>query len=251
MNETILISGAGSGIGRAICESLASENRTLILLGRRKDKLEETARALPGEHICLVVDISNRSQLQSLRAKLPSDLNLSSIIANAGVGGENRYGENDRWDEIIQTNLTGTYTLIHEFLPLLRKSTSPGKHILITASILGKIGVPGYSAYCASKAGLLGLTRSLAAELAREQILVNAICPGWVDTSMSEEGLIHIGKNMGLTVAETRAEQMKHVPLGKMSEPAEIGELVKFLISNQQRSITGQSIDINNGAWMG
>ena len=250
MKESIVISGAGSGIGRAIAQALASPERTLILLGRRKALLDETAALIDGPSLCIQADISKVADLKAIHAKLPANLNLSGIIANAGVGGENHYGVNDRWDEIIQTNLTGTYLLTQEFLPYLKKSTAPYKNIAIISSILGKIGVPQYSAYCASKAGLLGLTRSYAAELASQKILVNAICPGWVDTEMSSEGLSDIADHLKLSVEEVLKEQMKHVPLGKMSKPSEIAALVKFLLSNQQTSLTGQSLDINNGAWM-
>ncbi len=250
MKETIVISGAGTGIGRAICQELASPDRILILIGRRRFYLEETASIIGGEHMIFQADVSNQDELKTIHERLPPQLNITGIVANAGVGGENQYGENDRWDEIIRTNLTGTYLFTQEFLPYLKRSPSPQKNIAIISSILGKIGVPHYSAYCASKAGLLGLTRSLAAELSQDKILVNAICPGWVDTEMSDEGLKIIADKANTSVSEARAEQMKSVPLGKMSKPSEIAQVVHFLLSNRQSSITGQSIDINNGAWM-
>ena len=248
--ETIVVSGAGSGIGRAICKKLSQEGKQLILLGRRRHLLEETARTLQGEHLIFQADVSKKADYEAIHKKLPESINITGIIANAGVGGSNEYGDRDRWDEILNANLTGTYYLINEFLPYLKRSTNPWRHIVMTSSILAKIGVPYYSAYCASKAGLLGLTKSLAVELARDQILVNAICPGWVETDMAEQGIKLLAEGMKKPYAEARAEQMSFVPLGKMAEPSEIAEVVNFLLSNRQISMTGQSIDVNGGAFM-
>lgn len=110
--------------------------------------------------------------------------------------------------------------------------------------------MPGYSAYCASKAGLLGLTRSLASELAKEKILVNAICPGWVNTKMAHEGLQAFADALSISKQSVYETAMQEIPLRKMSEPEEIAYMVNFLISDAQTSITGQSLDINNGALM-
>ena len=110
--------------------------------------------------------------------------------------------------------------------------------------------MPGYSAYCASKAGLLGLTRSLAAEYSGEKILVNALCPGWVNTDMAQEGIEGFADALKITKEQAYQEAMKQVPLGKMSEPEEIAQFIGYLLSEQQTSLTGQTIDINNGALM-
>jgi NAD(P)-dependent dehydrogenase (short-subunit alcohol dehydrogenase family) len=130
------------------------------------------------------------------------------------------------------------------------KNNAPFKKIVILASILAKLGVPGYSAYCASKAGLLGLNRSLAAELAQHKILVNALCPGWVDTEMAHEGLRAFSEALKISKEKALDQAMADVPLGKMSTPDEIAQLTSFLISDAQTSITGQTLDINNGAMM-
>ena len=110
--------------------------------------------------------------------------------------------------------------------------------------------MPGYSAYCASKAGLLGLTRSFANELSQEKILVNALCPGWVNTTMAHEGLRAFSETLKISKEEALIQAMNDVPLAKMSQPDEIALFIVFLISNAQTSITGQTLDINNGAIM-
>ncbi len=245
--STYLISGAGSGIGRAMAAQLANQGHQCILLGRNQQHLQDTLKALPGNgHQILVADVRNIESLQQAAAVL-GDKPLNGLLANAGIGGENYWGETDRWDDIIGTNLTGTYNFVNAFLPHLRKAEGT-KHILITSSVLARLGVANYSAYCASKAGLLGLMRSWAVQYAPEEILVNAICPGWVDTEMSQEGLQGIADSIGITKNEFYDIAMQSVPLRRMSQPEEIAGLAAYLLS--QRSITGQTLDINCGAIM-
>jgi len=118
------------------------------------------------------------------------------------------------------------------------------------SSILSRIGVPGYTGYCASKAGLLGLVRALAMELAPANVQVNAVCPGWVDTAMAREGLEGMARAMRTTPEEARAVAMQDVPLGRMSSPEDVAGLVAWLLSPDARGVTGQALDMNNGAFM-
>ena len=245
----IAVTGAGSGIGRSIAKVLAERGYCLILLGRNLDNLQSTKGLLKNseQHQCQTCDIRNSAEIKRSLENVPS---LYGLIANAGIGGENQFGDQDRWGEIIDTNLTGTYQTIQACLPLIKKDRAPFKKIIIISSILARLGVPGYSAYCASKAGLLGLTRSLAAEHSGDGILINALCPGWVNTEMAQEGLQGFADALDISKDQAYKEAMKPVPLGKMSQPEEVAKLVAFLVSEEQTSFTGQTLDINNGALM-
>jgi len=249
--SVFLISGAGSGIGAETARTVALTGHTVILLGRNFEKLVSVKSTLANSasHSLIQADIRKKAEVQAGLKKSGLE-KLDGVIANAGVGGDNRYGSADRWQEIIDTNLTGAYILVNECLPYLQKGDSEFRHILLISSILARLGAPGYSAYCASKAGLLGLMRSWASALASQKILVNAVCPGWVDTEMARSGIAGYAAHTGKSYDEALQEQMALVPLGKMSEPKEIAALITFLVSNQQQSITGQTFDINNGALM-
>lgn len=254
--RTFVISGAGSGIGRASALSLASQNpgSKFYLIGRRKEALEQTRSLLGSDsqtHL-LSCDLKSREQTCNVIGEaLKNEDHLSGVLANAGIGGENRFNDGeDRWQEILDINLSGTYYMVNSCLTALKKSSSTFRHVAIVSSILARLGVPNYSAYCASKSGLLGLMRSWASEWSSEKILVNAIAPGWVETDMARDGLQQMAKNRNMSYEEVYKEQMGFVPLGRMSSPEEIGELVSYLFGKNQNSITGQTLDINNGALM-
>lgn len=247
--KTIIITGAGSGIGRATAQKLDEQGYDLILVGRTASKLDETNKSLTRQAKCLSIDIANQKEVHDAYKEVLQNKELYAIFANAGIGGENQYGSDDRWAEVLNINLNGTYYSIQEALPFL-KSTSGTKHILMTSSCLARFGVPNYTAYCTSKAGLLGLTKSLAFELSNDQILVNALCPGWVETEMAQAGIQKLADRQDVPYQDAYQEQMGFVPLGRMSDPLEIAELVSYLFSPNQRSITGQGLDINNGSFM-
>jgi NAD(P)-dependent dehydrogenase (short-subunit alcohol dehydrogenase family) len=254
MKKTYVITGAGSGMGRATAELLSQNpNVNLLLVGRTKASLEETHSLLnhPSNHTIAPIDTRDAAAWQqTLVSHFNQETNLCGIFANAGVGGENHYGPEDRWEEIISINLTGTYVTIMELLPYLRKSKDVFKHIVITSSCLARFGVPNYTGYCTAKTGLLGLTRSLSVQLASEHMLVNALCPGWVETEMAKAGIQKLADRGGESYASEFERQMSYVPLGRISQPQEIASMVAFLFSNQQTSMTGQGIDINNGSFM-
>jgi NAD(P)-dependent dehydrogenase (short-subunit alcohol dehydrogenase family) len=213
MNKTYVITGAGSGMGRATAELLSQNPRVkLLLVGRTLSALEQTHSLLknPSNHSIAPIDMRDASSWQkTIALHFDDNTNLCGIFANAGVGGENHYGPEDRWEEIISINLTGTYVTIMELLPHLRKSSDAFKHIVITSSCLARFGVPNYTGYCTAKTGLLGLTRSLSVQLASEHILVNALCPGWVETEMAKAGIQKLADRGGATYTAEFDRQMR------------------------------------------
>jgi NAD(P)-dependent dehydrogenase (short-subunit alcohol dehydrogenase family) len=249
----VVVTGAGTGIGRAIALRLAAEGARLTLLGRRRDPLEATAveaRSRGAAVFTASCDVRSRDEVgAAFAAAAGAQGPIHGLVANAGIGGENRAGPDDRFEELVATNLGGTYACLRSF----EAHAAPGpddRHVVVIASILARIGVAGYTGYCASKAGLLGLVRAAAMELAPRGVMVNAVCPGWVATEMAWQGIDGFAAATGQTREAALAEAMKPVPLGRMSEPSDVAGLVAYLLSRDARGITGQSLDMNNGAWM-
>jgi NAD(P)-dependent dehydrogenase (short-subunit alcohol dehydrogenase family) len=240
----VVVTGAGTGIGRAIALRLAGEGATLTLLARDESRLETVAAETGGWFASC--DMRNRSAVDAAFAEAVARQGpVHALVANAGAGGPNEPGEGDRFDDLVATNLTGTYSCVRA----AERSLAAGpdaRHVVVTSSILARIGVAGYTGYCASKAGLLGLVRALAAELAPENVQVNAICPGWVDTEMAWAGL----DAMPGTREESYAQAMAAVPLGRMGRPEDVAGTVAWLLSDDARGVTGQAIDQNGGAFM-
>jgi NAD(P)-dependent dehydrogenase (short-subunit alcohol dehydrogenase family) len=246
--STILISGAGSGVGRATSLHLAKAGHNLILFGRNREKLLSTLNILPhGDHIVLTADITKKLTLVNAMQVI-REIPLDAIIAISGLGGVNKWGEHDNWNGIIDTNLTGTYNFVNTFLPNIRLSSAECKHIIVVSSALAHLGIPGYEALSASKAGLHALTRCWATTMASENILVNAIAPGWINTQMADKEITGLSKAYNVTQDQARETVLKNVPLKRMSEPEEIAQLILSVL--MLTTITGSIIDINGGLVM-
>jgi len=252
---TVIITGAGTGIGQAIALRMAADGHSLGLLGRRIEPLEATAAmardaGAPVVHTASC-DIRQQTQVDEAVDRMASTLGgLHAFVANSGIGGANEDGPTDRFDDLVQTNLMGTYYCCRAAIRHFDSGPSL-RHIVAVSSILGRFGVPGYTGYCASKTGILGLIRALALEVAADGIQVNAICPGWVDTAMAREGIDGMAAGMNISHDEAHSIAMQQVPVGRMSQPADVAGVVAWLLSPDARGVVGQGIDINGGAWMG
>jgi NAD(P)-dependent dehydrogenase (short-subunit alcohol dehydrogenase family) len=248
----VVVTGAGTGIGRAIARRLAREGALVTLLARDRVRLEQTSAALgSGTHV-VSCDIRHRGKVEKAFAAAAEALGpIHGLVAASGLGGPNTDDDgDDRFDDLVLTNLNGTYYCCRSAV----RHLAPGpdaRHLVVVSSILARIAVPAYTGYSASKAGLLGLVRSLAAELAPENVQVNAICPGWVDTDMAWQGLDGLAQAIGGTREDAYREAMREVPLGRMSQPDDIAGTVAWLLSGDARGVTGQAIDQNGGAWVG
>ncbi|MBI3819229.1 MAG: SDR family oxidoreductase [Planctomycetes bacterium] len=243
-----VVTGGGTGIGRAIARRLARDGARVAIAGRDAARLGAVAAETGARAYCL--DIREEQSCNDVLGRIAMDLGpISIFVANAGIGGVNEPGSRDRWREIVATNMDGTYFSVRAAIANLA-GESLRRDIVIVSSILGKFGVPGYSAYCATKAGLIGLTRSLALELAPKRVAVNAICPGWVETEMALDGLRGMASGMGVSLEAARARAMESVPFRKMSQPEEVASLVAWMTSPECVGMTGQSINLNQGAFM-
>jgi NAD(P)-dependent dehydrogenase (short-subunit alcohol dehydrogenase family) len=244
----VVVTGGGVGIGRAIAERLAAEGAVLSLLAPNMEDLEDVAaRVGGGAHFC---DIRDREGVDAAFAGAAAERGpVHALVANSGIGGPNADGPDDRFAEIVQTNLFGTYWCVRAAVRHLAHGPDT-RHVVVIASILARIAVPGYTAYSASKAGLLGLVRSFSAELAPDDVQVNAICPSWVETDMAWQGIDALVEATGMTRDEAVVEVLKAVPLGRMGQPADIAGTVAWLLTDA-RGVTGQAIDQNGGAWTG
>jgi NAD(P)-dependent dehydrogenase (short-subunit alcohol dehydrogenase family) len=255
MSPNTIITGAGTGIGRAIALRLASEGHSLALMARNTERLEATAAEARTQgapsvsvHSC---DIREQAQVDEAFAAAHAVVgDFTGLVANSGIGGANSDGPDDRFMDLVQTNLMGTYFCLRAAQRQMAPGPGP-RNLIAVSSILGRFGVPGYTGYCASKTGILGLVRALAQEVAADNIQVNALCPGWVSTEMAWEGVDGMAKGMGVTRDEAHKIAMSQVPMKRMSQPEDVAGVVAWLMSADARGVTGQGIDINGGAWMG
>jgi NAD(P)-dependent dehydrogenase (short-subunit alcohol dehydrogenase family) len=245
----VVVTGAGRGIGKAIAIRLARDGARLSIFARGEDALRATAEEVGGAFV-RTVDIRRAEQVDdAFAAAAEANGPIHALVANSGIGGPNEPGEGDRFEDLVETNLVGTYRCIRA----AQRSFAPAadrRDVVVIASILARIAVPGYTGYSASKAGLLGLVRSFAAELAPENVQVNAICPGWVDTDMAWQGIGMMAEGMGVSRDAAYEQAMQEVPLGRMSQPEDIAGTVAWLLSGDARGVTGQAIDQNGGAFV-
>jgi NAD(P)-dependent dehydrogenase (short-subunit alcohol dehydrogenase family) len=247
-----LVTGGGRGIGRAIARALAGPDSVVAVAGRTRSQLESTAidiESLGGRALAIEMDVTREESIAAgMTALRAASAHLDVLVNNAGVGGGEPIADSDtrRWRRVIDTNLTGMYLVSREAVPMMRG----GGRIVNISSVLGRFGVPGYTAYCASKHGVIGFTRALALELASQQITVNALCPGWVDTEMAAEGMRQGAEATGVTFEIFRDGALNAVPIKRIIQPEEVAELVRFIAAPGASAITGQAYNICGGQTM-
>lgn len=247
-----VVTGGGSGIGEGIAHCLAAAGASVAVIGRRRKNLNRVVKDLQAKKATAVAvtgDVTDEAGIRRAIDRAAKALGgLDVLVNNAGAGGPNACALEgpERWDDVVRPNLDGVFFTSRAAL----KHLPDGGRIVNISSVLGRFGVPGYTAYCASKHGVIGLTKALALELAPRDITVNAICPGWVDTDMATDGLQLMADGMGIEVDEARRQAMAMVPLGRILQPDEIGDLVVYLASKAARGMTGQAISHCGGQVM-
>ena len=242
-----LVTGGGSGIGRAIAEALAQAGVTVTICGRRLDALEAVAAGNPRIH-AQVADVTDENSVAELYETAQAARGAFDIvIANAGMAVSAPAGKTslDLWQQTMNVNLTGAFLSVRPAVDTMRKSG--GGRIVFIASIAGLKGAPYISAYVASKHGVVGLTRALAAELAHTEVTVNSVCPGYVETPMLERTVANIVAKTGRDEASARAAVTKDNPQGRIISPQEVADTVLWLCGDGARSVTGQAIAMAGG----
>jgi ketoreductase len=245
-----LVTGGGTGIGKAISEAMARNGARVAIASRNPTRLKNAA-ATNRSLLPVEMDIRKKEQVQSgVAAVIETWGPIDILVNNGGISGINPIDDPDdsRWRDIVETNLTGTYLVTKEVLKFMRNHA--GGRIVNVSSVLGKFGVPGYSAYCATKHGVIGFTRALALEVVGRGITVNAICPGWVESEMARLGIEESAARERITPAEFKKRAVEAVPIGRFLDADEVAELALYLVSDKARGITGQAINICGGQTM-
>ncbi|MEP6801767.1 MAG: SDR family NAD(P)-dependent oxidoreductase [Acidobacteriota bacterium] len=252
VEKVAFVTGASRGIGEAISRRFAAEGARVALAARNLGSCERIAsqiRESGGEAVAIECDVTLGLSISSAIAEVSARWGrIDILVNNAGLGGPTPLDDPDdsRWNSIIATNLTAVFRVTREAAPFLPQ----GGRIINLSSVVGRFGVAGLAAYSASKHGVIGLTRTLALELAPRQITVNALCPGWVESEMAREGFREIGRMKGTTLDDGRDAAARMAPLGRVLDPAEVAGLAAYLASDDARSVTGQAIVIDGGQVM-
>jgi NAD(P)-dependent dehydrogenase (short-subunit alcohol dehydrogenase family) len=249
---TALVTGGGRGIGRAIALAFAEAGSRVAIAARTRSELDQTAadiRKRGAEAVVLPMDVTDERAVDRAFAELRStSTTIDVLVNNAGIGGGQPVHKTDveAWRRVLDTNVFGTFLVTRQAVPMMRE----GGRIINMSSVLGRFGVPGYTAYCASKHAIIGFTRALALEVVKRGITVNAICPGWVDTEMAAAGMRMGAQVSGTTFEEFRRQAIGAVPIDRIIQPEEVATLVRFLASAGASAITGQTYNICGGQVM-
>jgi NAD(P)-dependent dehydrogenase (short-subunit alcohol dehydrogenase family) len=241
--KTALVTGGGRGIGRAIALTFAQHGARVAVAARTQQQVESVAAEIGEKAIALVCDVSNPDQVAGIFADIKPDI----LVNNAGVAESATLVNttDELWNRHLAINLSGTFYCTRAALPhMLEKRWG---RIINIASIAAKTGAPYIAAYAASKHGVLGLTRSVALEVATSGVTVNAICPGYVETEMVSQGVERITTRTGRSAEEALDMLKRMSPQNRLVTPEEVAALALLLASEEGRGITGQGINIDGG----
>jgi 3-oxoacyl-[acyl-carrier protein] reductase len=243
-NRTALVTGASRGIGRACALALSQAGVRVALAARTVDQIEELAseiRAEGREAFPVALDLASAESIKEATARTAKEFGrIDILVNNAGITRDNLAlrMKKDDWDAVLATNLTGAFLMIQQVLSGMMKDR--WGRIINISSVVGEMGNPGQANYVASKAGLIGLTKSIAQEMGSRNITVNAVAPGFVETAMTH----------GLS-QELKDKMLANIPLKRIGTPEDVAAAVVFLASEGAAYITGHVLDVNGGIFMG
>jgi NAD(P)-dependent dehydrogenase (short-subunit alcohol dehydrogenase family) len=234
----VLVTGGGSGIGRAVARAFAEAGDAVTVAGRRREALEETAQGFAME--ARVADVTDERQVAAL-----FDAPYDVVVANAGAGKAARLRDTslEMWNDTLAVNLTGVFLTFRAAY----QGMGEGGRLIALASTASLKGGPAVAAYAAAKHGVLGLVRSLAQEVARKGITVNAVCPGYVDTPMAEAAVAGLMARQGISEAEAMAKVTGGNPMGRLITTDEVVAAVMFLASPGASMVNGHALAVSGG----
>lgn len=253
-NKVAIVTGGGTGIGKAIAETLARSGAQVAITSRSLNHIEPAAAELSAKNLTVIpvqMDVRKKADIQRAVAQIAGQWGAIHILVNnAGISGLSLIDNADdsRWFDILDTNLNGMYLITKA--ALRHMPDHQGGRVINISSVLGKFGVPGYTAYCTTKHGMIGFTRALALEVVGRGITVNAVCPGWVDTEMATLGIRETAALQGITPEQFKAQAVANVPIKRFLEAEEIAEMVGYLASDMAKGITGQAVNVCGGQTM-
>lgn len=239
-DKTALITGASGGIGAEIAKSLHAQGATVVLHGTRQAKLEELANELGSRAHVVTANLSNDDEVEALFAKASEFTGAVNILVNnAGITRDNlaMRMKDDEWNDVISVNMTATMRLCRSALRSMMKAR--WGRIISVSSIVGVTGNAGQTNYAASKAGMIGFSKSLAAEVASRGITVNVVAPGFIETPMTD-----------VLAEDQKANLLRNVPAGRLGQGAEIAAAVSYLASEEAGYTTGATLHVNGGMAM-
>jgi 3-oxoacyl-[acyl-carrier protein] reductase len=241
--KTALVTGASRGIGRACAKLLASSGYRVVLASRNLEKLQEFAREIVdagGQADAIAIDMAFQESVANAMTAAAKDFGrIDILINNAGITKDGlavRMKPAD-WERVLATNLSGAFYAIQQVLPAMMRER--WGRIVNISSVVGEMGNAGQANYVASKAGLIGLTKSLAHEVGSRNITVNAIAPGFIESEMTQ-----------VLSQELRDKMVANTPLRRIGTPDDVAHAVKFLVSEEAGFITGHVLDVNGGIYM-
>jgi 3-oxoacyl-(acyl-carrier-protein) reductase len=242
-NRVAFVTGASRGIGKACALALAGAGARVALAARQRDKLEEVAseiRARSGEAYVVELDLASDDSIKNAFAVTAKEFGrIDILVNNAGITRDNLAlrMKKDDWNAVLETNLTGAFRAIQQVLQGMMRERW-GRIVNIT-SVVGEAGNAGQANYAASKAGLIGLTKSMAQEMASRQITVNAVSPGFIETDMTSV----LGE-------EVKTKVLQAIPLRRLGTAEDVAAAVRFLASEEAGYITGHVLSVNGGMYM-
>jgi NAD(P)-dependent dehydrogenase (short-subunit alcohol dehydrogenase family) len=245
-SRTCLVTGASRGIGAAVAARLADDGHRVALLGREAGALEAVAATLPSPSVVVPADVTDAEQVEAAFVRIEREWGpVEVLVSNAGSGGAAPLVEttDELWARMIELNLTAPFRFLRRAVPGM--VAGGWGRIVVVASVVAKRGEAQVAAYSAAKHGALGLVRAAAAELARTGVTVNAVCPGYVDTPMTDETVAAIAGRTGRSEDDARASLARRQPIGRLIDPAEVAEAVRFCVVNG--AVTGQGLNVDGG----